>query len=727
VRRFVALAALLAAVLAAPWTARGAAPVPGRSSPLAAELVARADEDFSALRASASAQRQRQNYVRVLEAYRRVFEKYPGTLQSEQALLRAGELLTLLYRWTGQAADLNRAQNYYQRLVQTAPRSPLADDALLAIAYLHLDHYQDPAQAWLRFRDVTLRTPDGDKAPEAKRQLKRLARYAPREAPALVASGDADLSCPAPGGTPGASAPIASTPPTAAQPETIPTSSTGPEPPQPPLQPAAATSLNRIRGIRHWSNPEYSRVVIDLDQKTNFYSNLLEDRSGAGKPPRLYVDLFGSLVEERFCKPISVNDGILLGIRAGQYTPDSVRVVLEIDRLSTYRVFPMQNPFRIVVDVTGGAPPSPPAIVADSLPVAQGTAAPPPAEGQPGAGRTPGGATSITAGPEPVPALLPLPPLSFAPAPAPASGLDAAPSTPPAPAAKPPEREGKAKKPPVAAEIPPAADTSPPAGTPAPRGGAVTRAATPVKPAGKLSLARQLGLGVRRVVIDAGHGAQDPGAIGIGGLQEKDVTLDLALRVRDILQAAGYATVLTRDRDVYLPLEERTALANTARGDLFLSLHCNSSDDGNLSGVETYYLNLASSRRAIATAARENSMALANMSDLQDLLKEIYNSKMDESSQFAAAVQRSLHASLRRSYADVKDLGVKQAPFYVLIGAQMPSVLAEVSFINHRAEGRRLADPAYRQLIAQAIADGVKRYVKTFKTAALPGSGRPTP
>ena len=115
-------------------------------------------------------------------------------------------------------------------------------------------------------------------------------------------------------------------------------------------------ALNRVRGIRHWSNPEYSRVVIDLDQKTNFYSNLLEDRSGSGKPPRLYIDLFASLVEERFCKPITVNDGILHGIRAGQYTPDSVRVVLEIDGLRTYRVFPMQNPFRIVVDVTGGAP-----------------------------------------------------------------------------------------------------------------------------------------------------------------------------------------------------------------------------------------------------------------------------------------------------------------------------------------------------------------------------------
>ena len=127
------------------------------------------------------------------------------------------------------------------------------------------------------------------------------------------------------------------------------------------------------------------------------------------------------------------------------------------------------------------------------------------------------------------------------------------------------------------------------------------------------------------------------------------------------------------------------------------------------------------------TAARENSMAVANMSDLQQIVKEIQNSKMDESSQFAARVQRSLHDALHRKYPDVKNLGVKQAPFYVLIGAQMPSILAEVSFINHRKEGRRLADPAYRQLIAQALVDGVKRYVRTVKTASSALPGRPIP
>ena len=703
-RRSIPVAALLSTLLVPPWLTSGAAsPAAVRSSQQAAETLAQAEEAFAELKANTTAQRKRENFVRVLESYRRVFEKYPATRQSEQALMRAGELLTLLYRWTGQEADLNRAQNYYQRLAQSSPRSPLADDALLAIAYLYLDQLKDPAQAWLRFRDVTVLAPEGDKTAEAKRQLKRLARYAPAEPFKPAAGVDIDLPCPVPpaGGTPGAATPTA--PSTAAA---SPQPGLAPRPPgtqsPPPAAAAPTSALSRVREIRHWSNPEYSRVVIDLDRKTNFYSNLLEDRSGGGKPPRLYVDLFSSVVEERLCRPISVNDGILIGIRAGQYTSDSARVVLEIDGLRTYRVFPMHDPFRIVVDVTGGAAAAPVPAIADGTP-----AEPAPA-------------------PVPVPELLPLPPLSFSVTASP--GASQAPAAPAQPDTQPADLPRGAKRPPVDAAKPPGASAPAQAATPAPRGngGAARPPATP-KSTEKLSLARQLGLGVRRVVIDAGHGAHDPGAIGIGGIQEKDVTLDLALRVRDLLQAAGYATVLTRDRDVYLPLEERTALANTTRGDLFLSLHCNSSDAGNLSGVETYYLNLASTRRAMATAARENSMAVANMSDLQGLLKEIYNSKMDESSQFAASVQRSLHSSLRRKYPDVKDLGVKQAPFYVLIGAQMPSILAEVSFINHRQEGRRLADPRYRQLVAQALADGVKRYVRTVKTAALVTSGAPTP
>jgi N-acetylmuramoyl-L-alanine amidase len=542
---------------AKPVAARG-----GADSP--ASLLSRAERGFADLKKKADRQRYRHNYEKVLDRYRRVFDRHPGTPEAEKSLLRAGELYTLLYKWTTSKSDLNRAKNYYQRLIDKYPASPLADDAQISIAYLYLNQYQDPARAYQEFQKVSWTDSRGDRKGEADRQLAKLRRYKPKESSATLS-------------------------------------------PSPSSVPAV---LARVTGIRHWSNPEYTRVVIDLDQSTNFYSNLLKVSSAQKKPPRLYVDLFNTLVEKKLRSSIPVNDGILLSIRAGQFTPDTVRVVLDINKFKSYNIFPMENPFRIVIDATGG--------------------------------RLPDGRT----------------------------------------VARPPS---------------------------VPRAGV----------AGRYSLAQQLGLGIRRVVIDAGHGAHDPGAIGVGGLKEKDVTLDLALRLRDLLQSAGLEVILTRSGDSYLGLEERTAIANRSHADLFLSLHANSSRKKTLHGVETYFLNLASSERATETAAIENSMSLAKMSDLEEILQEIFNSKMDESSRLADSVQKTMIQYLRRSYQDVKDLGVKQAPFYVLLGAQMPSILAEVSFINHPVEGRRLSSQSYRQHLAEALSAGVQDYIRTVKTADL--------
>ncbi len=541
---------------AASTTAAAAA----RSVSKAAVFLARAEKDFTNLRKKTSLQRYRHNYVKVMDRYRRVFERYPDSTEAETSLLRAGELYTLLYRWTSLKSDLNRSKHYYQRLIKSYPRSSLVDDAQMAIAFLYLNYYNDRTQAYREFRKVPQFAPRGDRRAESERWLKKLARHKPPDTPRVSRS-------------------------------------RGPIP----------AVLSRVDAIRHWSNPEYTRVVIDLDQPTHFYSNLLKESSQEKKPPRLYLDLFNTMVESRYRQPIPVNDGILLTIRAGQFTPDTVRVVLDIDQLKTYRIFPMENPFRLVVDVTGG----------DAL--LRKTSAPAPA---------------------------------------------------------------------------------------------------PAASSGKISLAQQLGLQIRRVVIDAGHGANDPGAIGVNNIREKDITLDLALRLRNRLSREGLDIVLTRDRDIYLPLEERTAIANTSRGDLFLSLHTNSSAGGKLRGVETYFLNLASSLRARETAARENSMALAKMSDLEHILKEIFNSKMDESSRLAESIQKNMVHGLRHKFKGVKNLGVKQAPFYVLIGAEMPSILAEVSFINHPVEGKRLASEQYRQLLVDSLAAGVMDYIQSVKIAS---------
>jgi N-acetylmuramoyl-L-alanine amidase len=236
---------------------------------------------------------------------------------------------------------------------------------------------------------------------------------------------------------------------------------------------------------------------------------------------------------------------------------------------------------------------------------------------------------------------------------------------------------------------------------------------------GGLSMARQLGLGVARIVIDPGHGGHDPGAKG-GGLTEAELVLDVALRLEKLLsKLPGVEVVLTRRENEFISLQERTAIANREGADLFLSIHANASTVASARGVETYFLNFASNQNAAAVAARENATSDQTMGALQDVVKAIaLNSKLDESRDFATYVQREMLASLRGANKTLKDLGVKQAPFVVLIGASMPSVLAEISFLTNPQEAKLLKGSSYRQRIAQALFEGVKTYQVSLKNAA---------
>src|SRR5206468_2829817 len=247
--------------------------------------------------------------------------------------------------------------------------------------------------------------------------------------------------------------------------------------------------------------------------------------------------------------------------------------------------------------------------------------------------------------------------------------------------------------------------------------------------AGSYSLARQLGLGARRIVIDAGHGGHDPGTIGRGGLQEKDLVLDVALRLeRLVREELGAEVVMTRSTDVFIPLEERTAIANSKGADLFLSIHANSSRSRSARGVETYFLNFAADAHAEAVAARENAISPATLKDLQNLVKAIaLNSKVDESRDFAATVQEAMISNLRPRYPELQDRGVRTAPFYVLIGANMPSILAEIAFISHPDEAKLLRGQEYRQQIAGSLLEGVRAYLDALNRAParqLTGSSR---
>jgi N-acetylmuramoyl-L-alanine amidase len=240
---------------------------------------------------------------------------------------------------------------------------------------------------------------------------------------------------------------------------------------------------------------------------------------------------------------------------------------------------------------------------------------------------------------------------------------------------------------------------------------------------GKFSVARQLGLGVSRIVIDAGHGGHDPGA-STSDVTEAELVLDVTLRLEELLkQQPGVEVVLTRRTNEYLSLEERTDIANRESADLFLSIHANASANAAARGVETYFLNFALNPQAEAVAARENAASGKTMSSLPGILKAItLNNKLNESRDFAASIQRSLVRGMRPANRMLRDLGVKQAPFMVLIGAAMPSVLAEISFVTNAQEARLLKTSAYRQRIADSLLAGILRYQQSLKkvqTAAL--------
>lgn len=240
-----------------------------------------------------------------------------------------------------------------------------------------------------------------------------------------------------------------------------------------------------------------------------------------------------------------------------------------------------------------------------------------------------------------------------------------------------------------------------------------------VQPDGDVSLARQLGLSVGRIIIDPGHGGKDPGTYYTSGIEEKNIVLNLAKELaRKIETKIGCEALLTRSKDEFLPLDERTAFANVKKGDLFISVHVNAHKEKGIFGVETYFLNMATDERAVMVAARENATSEKNISDLQSILNDLMlNTKINESSRLAHEVQKGMMGKINGSYKNYKSLGVKQAPFYVLIGAEMPAILVEIGFITNDLERKRLIDPKYLDIISEGIIAGIKTYIKSIDQA----------
>lgn len=433
---------------------------------------------------------------------------------------------------------------------------------------------------------------------------------------------------------------------------------------------AGPPGLVMIRDIKRTSIDGGMRVTIEMDGESSYRAEQLE------RPRRVFFDLKDTRPIAAFQDAtLKFSDDLVREVRLGRHPRNTTRIVFDMQGVDSYSVFTLYNPFRMVIDFKAGA--------ATGTIVGPTRSAEAPQKSMMGIADLP--AVRIVAS-------LPAPTLSA----------------------------------PVAAKTP--RETADPA--PKPLASRAVSSATAIPPAvpsanadGRFSLSRQLGLGVSRVVIDAGHGGHDPGAQSTG-INESELTLDVALRLSRLLEKQpGMDVVMTRDTDVFIPLEERTAIANREGADLFLSIHANASRSATARGVETYFLNFANNPEASAVAARENSASARAMHSLPEIVRAIaLNNKIDESRDFADMVQRSMVRRLATRNKQVRDLGVKQAPFVVLIGAAMPSVLAEISFVTNKQEGQLLKTGAYRQQIAEALFDAVVRYqqsLKKWKTGAV--------
>lgn len=408
-----------------------------------------------------------------------------------------------------------------------------------------------------------------------------------------------------------------------------------------------------VTDVRVWSTPGFARVVIHLDGPVRFLYDRLKS------PTRIYVDIQGARIRLRNSKRNIKASGVLKGVRIGKNAPLIPRIVLELDTVKTFKVFALSGPHRIVVDVEG---------VADSTPSNLSASFPHAAElRRKSAGRLIAGAPKRkTPG---VPGRTPL------------MGRD----------------ENRRR----------------------PLSRAASRRTPNGIPAKELSLSERFHRRLGKVVIDPGHGGKDPGAVGRTGIFEKDIALDLSRRMARILRRKLKSKVyLTRNRDVFVTLKSRTAFANRKQADLFVSVHVNAAQNRRLSGIETYLLSEASDHRAMKVAARENGVSLEELSDLQIILTDLrMRDVINRSFPLAESVQKSMYFSLSRRYSRVRNLGVKQAPFYVLLGTKMPSILVETGFISNRREERRLTSPRYRQTLAESIVRGLQNFIERTELA----------
>lgn len=535
-----------------------------KSTQRAREKYNQADTCYRSLLRRSKKQKYRDNWLQCINGFQAVYRVDPSGSWAAAGLYMTGQLYQELYLRSFRKADHQEAISVYRQIITRYPKSS----------------YREKAERALGMTE--------DKSPKT--------RVVKRPAQPIQAEKKAGQT-------------VAKSPEETSKSLTIPY--------QGPVAPAKHGRAT-VTGLRYWSNPSYTRVVIDADKKSAYTHRLLKKDPSISKPQRLYIDIDESRLGKDIKKIVPIHDDLLLDARAGQYTTDTVRVVVDIKSFERYNIFSLNNPFRIVIDLRGKD-------LTDKQTVSTEYAVQKPIKGD--------------------------------------------------------------------------------------------------KKLAPSALAKQLALGVRRIVIDPGHGGRDRGAPGyLKGVYEKDVTLEVAKRLaRKIRKKLGCEVFLTRETDRYLTLEERTAIANTKNADLFISIHTNAAKDRRAHGIMTFILNLATDDESILVAARENATSRKNISDLQTILSELMqNAKINESSRLAGHVQKCTYEHLNKQYSRIKSKGVKQAPFYVLLGAQMPAILIETSFISNARECKRLVNSHYQEQISEGILRGIQGYIQeTHPTAFL--------
>ena len=555
------------------------------------------------LRKSNKKKKYRSYWVDCIRTFEAVEKKYPKSPTAPEACFDRAGLYFELYQFNKYSRDLDSSIQTYGKCQSAYPKYEKAPEGLYRALELSLDYKKNNAAAMKTYAKLAGTYPESAWTSRARTRLGVSVR------------------------------------------------NNKPEPeirkmPDPAITPGKTMPAGVVKTIRHWSEGAYTRIVIDQNGPVRFKAQELKE------PDRLVFDLFHAQVDPSLNKePLPINDGILKQVRASQYAPDTVRVVLDLASIKSYAAFPLHDPDRLVIDVTG--------------------------EG----GRSNDAAVSSSE-----------------------SGT-----------------QEKTEDAPEQAEVPKTAQKEdmkaeiPSKEIPLPKSSGRNKNGDE-----KLSLSRQLGLKIKTIAIDAGHGGHDPGAIGKSGLKEKNITLDVAKRLAVLVkERLGCNIVMTRDKDVFIPLEQRPFIAKSRGADLFVSIHVNANRKRVTRGIETYVQSLrASDREAMATAARENAMSTKKLSELKSELDRIFadltrDDKIEESLYLADSVQGSLVNSLKPVNRHAGDLKakIKRAFFYVLINTEMPSILAEIGFISNPEEEKLLKNDSYRQAIAEALFQGVKKYV----------------